>query len=217
MDHRTAFARKVLSVALVSAALGGCMGTFSSADRPGPDLARLAETGSGVLVAHTSLHDDGCREVTAALAKGVVSGRSIDIGRTVTLKGRSDPATMPGYAVLPAGEYGIVRFTCEGRGGTRVFAAPTVEPGSNGDGIGTVYAAPLVTFRIGPGEIVDAGSVRLTGQPDEHFSVSVARMPEAWLQNLPSAYAALSGARVVRPMTVPGRGARAEIPAAPQL
>jgi hypothetical protein len=216
MHVRTASARKAFSVALLSAALGGCMGTFSSADRAGPDLARLAETGSGVLVAHTSLHD-GCREVTAALAKGVVSGRSIDIGRTVTLKSRSDPATMPGYAVLPAGEYGIVRFTCEGRGGTRVFAAPTVEHGSNGDGIGTVYAAPLVTFRVGPGEIVDAGSVRLTGRPDEHFSVSVAKMPEAWLQNLPSAYSALSGARVVRPMTVPGRRERAEIPTAPQL
>lgn len=209
--------RKALSVALASLALGGCMGTLSSADRAGPDLARLAEQGSGVLVAHTSLHDEGCREVTASLAKGVVSGRAIDIGRTVTLKGRSDPAAAPGYAVLPAGEYGIVRFACEGRGGSRVYASETVEPGSFGDGVGTVYAAPLVTFRIGPGEIVDAGSVRLAGAPGERVGVSVARMPDAWLQNLPAAYAALSGARVVRPMAVPGRRERAEAETGPRL
>jgi hypothetical protein len=217
MHRPAALVRKVFSVALASLTLGGCMGTLSSGDRSGADLARLAEQGSGVLVAHTSLHDEGCREVTASLAKGVVSGRAIDIGRTVTLKGRSDPAAMPGYAVLPAGEYGLVRFTCEGRGGTRVYAAETVEPGSSGDGIGTVYAASLVNFRIGAGEIVDAGSVHLTGMPDERFSVSVARMPDAWLQNLPSAYAALSGSRVVRPMTVPGRGQRAEFDPTPRL
>ncbi|HEX2552845.1 MAG TPA: hypothetical protein VHL98_04035 [Microvirga sp.] len=216
MYRPAAFLRKAFPAALASLALGGCLGTLSSADWGGPDLARLAEQGAGVLVAHTSLHDEGCREVTATLAKPVVSGRVIGIGRTVTLKGRADPAAAPGYAVLPAGEYGIVRFACEGRGAARVYAAETVEAGS-GDGIGTVYAAPLVTFRIGPGEIVDAGSVQLAGEPDGRFAVSVARLPEAWLQNLPGAYAALAGTRVVRPMAVPGRAARAEATAPPRL
>ncbi len=203
MYRATALFRKAASVVLASVALGGCMGTLSSSEGTGADLTRLAETGSGVIVAHTSLHDEGCREVTASLAKRVVSGRAIDIGRTVALKRASDPAGRPGHAVLPAGEYGIVRFTCEGRDGTRVFAAETVEPGSVVDGVGTVYAAPLVTFRVGAGEIVDGGSVRLAGAGDG-FSVKVARMPEAVLQNLPTSYAAFSSARVDRPMTVPG-------------
>jgi hypothetical protein len=216
MHRPAARVTKAVSAALASLALGGCLGTFSSADRSAPDLARLAEQGSGVLVAHTSLHDEGCREVTATLAKPVMSGRSIDIGRTVTLKGRSHPAATPGYAVLPAGEYGVVRFTCERPGGSRVYAAAVVEPGS-GDGIGTVYASPLVTFRIGPGEVVDTGSVQLTGPPGERFGVAVARIPDAWIQNLPAAYAALAGTRVVRPMAVPGRDARAEAATPPRL
>ena len=44
-----------------------------------------------------------------------------------------------------------MRFTCEGRDGTQVYAANAVENGSFMDGSGTVYEAPLVSFRVGPG------------------------------------------------------------------
>lgn len=196
--------RTTLLVAALAAGLGGCLGAGAPAALT--DARSLAETGSGVLLVHTSLHEEGCREVTASLAKPVMSGRSIDIGRTVTLKRAQDPATRPGAAVLPAGEYGIVRFTCEGRDGPQVYAARQVEAGSFMDGSGTIYEAPLVTFRVGPGEIVEGGSVRLasTGAPNGRIAVSIAPMPEGWLQTVPSTYASLAGARVARPLAVPG-------------
>ena len=195
--------RTTLLVASLAAGLGGCLGAGAPVGLT--DARSLAETGSGVLLVHTSLHEEGCREVTASLAKPVMSGRSIDIGRTVPLKGSSDPATRPGAAVLPAGEYGIVRFTCEGPDGTRVFAAKQVEAGSFMDGSGAVYEAPLATFRVGPGEIVEGGSVRLAAAGTSgRVSVAIAPMPEGWLQSVPSRYASFAGARVARPLGVPG-------------
>lgn len=195
--------RTTLLVALAAAGLGGCVGTLSPTATADP--TSLAQSGSGVLLVHTSLHEEGCRDVTASLAKPVMSGRSIDIGRTVALKGGSDPASRPGAAVLPAGEYGIVRFTCDGPDGTRVFAAKQVEAGSFMDGSGAVYEAPLVSFRVGPGEIVEGGSVRLAATGvSGRVSVAIAPMPEGWLQSVPSRYASFAGARVARPLALPG-------------
>jgi len=205
VNRRSSPLKTPVLAALTSLALGGCMGSFSGADVT--DTTKLAEAGSGVLLVHTSLHDEGCSEVTASLAKPVMSGRSIDIGRPMTLKSRSDTTRTPGRAVLPAGEYGIVRFTCETSAGTHTYAARVVERGSEIDGSGTVYEAPLVTFAIGPGEVVDAGSVRLAATPDNQVSVAVAPMPEAALQDLATRYASFTGARVVRPMAVARRNA----------
>lgn len=199
--------RTAIVVALAAAGLGGCLGAGSPVAFS--DQRSLAESGSGVLVVHTSLHEEGCREVSAALSKPVMSGRSIDIGRTVTLKRSGDGPKTPSPVVLPAGEYGIVRFTCEGRDGTQVYAANAVENGSYMDGSGTVYEAPLVSFRVGPGEIVEGGSVRIAaaapaGSAPGRLAVTVAPLPEGWLQAVPSAYASLAGGRVSRPVAVPG-------------
>lgn len=172
----------------------------------------------GTVLMHTSMHDEHCITVTGTLAQPDASGRYVRV-KEVTLKGPHDfeyaHQKIPNRIVLPPGDYGFAQFKCAEARTTRALAAPIVQRGSVFDGSGTVYARPIVAFTVGPGEVVDIGSVLLPkhtpyrrdvmGEKYESNYVPVIKpIPPSWLENLAATDAALHRARVVRPMTVLG-------------
>ena len=76
-----------------------------------------------------------------------------------------------------------------------------------------MYDRPIAIFKVGPGEVVDAGSLRVIerrGQatlfePTGSFSVTVTPTPDLLLQNLAERNPHLFKARVVRLMVAPAQ------------
>ena len=153
-------ARIFFVTASLCLALAGCNAGSLSARVGDLSAEQLRIDQRGVVLIHTSLHDEGCQAISANLAKPE-SGRYVNTGQIITLKGPFDLSKVPAQVTLPAGDYGIVRLRCTQPYNNRSFSARIAQRGSLLDGSGTVYEAPIVTFKVVAGEVTDVGSLRL--------------------------------------------------------
>jgi hypothetical protein len=201
--------RRFVLLLPIVAALAGCVTTQS-----GENLNSLAAKQSGIVILHTSMHDQKfaarCDVIEARLAQADSAGQYL-MGQMVTLKGPFDMRPIPSRVELPAGEYGIVGLHCSGPRHRQNYHARVAKRGSIIDGSGRVYEQPIAKFKVGPGEVVDIGSLRLPtrrggggttplGGPIHSFVAVVTPIPEDWLKGLAEADPKLFEARVVRPM-----------------
>jgi hypothetical protein len=196
--------RLLLLLPLV-ATLAGCV-TTSARHIDDTERERLRTENKSVVLLHTSLHDARCHLVQARLAQPDASGRWVH-GDLVTLRGMYDPQ-VPTVVTLPAGEYGIVQLMCMVGNKRSFFNTRVAQRGSVLDGSGMIWERPIATFKVGSGEVVDIGSLRLptrpssTGSPSEPstFIGVVTPLPEACLNNLAIANPKLIQNRIIRPM-----------------
>lgn len=181
------------------ATLGGCITAIASRAGTEAPIEKLRADSKSIVILHTSLHDERCDTITARLAKPDASGRYV-WDELVTLKGMMDFAEKtPSEIVLPAGDYGIVQLRCSIPHRNRIFNARVAERGSVLDGSGTIFERLIATFKVGAGEVVDIGSLRLPSGGGKFLPV-VTAIPEPLLHNLATSRPDLYNARVVRPM-----------------
>jgi hypothetical protein len=174
------------------------------------DVANLRAQNKGIVLIHTTLNGEEEGQVNVALARRDDSG-SYAIWRMVPVKFPLDSGKTPGQLKLPAGEYGIVELHALNGREARHFIAGEAKLG--GLLLRKMYDRPIAIIKVGPGEVVDVGSLRVVerrGQPrffepTGSFSVSVTPMPALLLQNLAERNPHLFKARVVRLMEVPAQ------------
>ena len=201
--------RHFILLPFLAAGLAGCV-TASPRVEEG-ELAKLQAEGSGIVLIHTSLNDFDPAHVAVTLARPDGPGRYAVWRQGVPIKFTLDSTKIPGQLRLPAGEYGIVELFSVDRRESRRFKARDVK--LEGALLNKVYERPLATFKIGPGEVVDIGSLRVAETRRETtlsgrtggFAVKVTDMPEPLLRNLAEHNPHLFKARVVRPMVVPAQ------------
>jgi hypothetical protein len=187
------------------AAMAGCVTTTAAVRQiDETERTKLHAENKSVVLLHTSLHDAFCSGgISLRLAHPDASGRYVQIA-PINLDGTSGPK-VPSQVALPAGDYGIVGLTCIASSGSR-FNAKVERPGSPFTGTGAVYARPIATFKVGVGEVVDIGSLRLSVRPTggpfspRGFVAVVAPMPEERLSNLAAANPKLMQERKTRLM-----------------
>jgi hypothetical protein len=191
----------------LTAALAGCI-TTSGRHIDDAERAQLRAENKSIVLLHTSLHDAGCHLIQARLAQPDASGRYVH-GDLVSLRGFYDPK-VPSQLTLPAGDYAIVQLTCLIGKRSIHYNARVVQRGSILDASGTIYDRPIATFKVGTGEVVDIGSVRLPSKttpggffraPRSEFIAIVTPIPAEWLAALAEGNPKLIQDRVVRPMT----------------
>jgi hypothetical protein len=194
-------ASRWLFVFVFAAAIGGCT-AFDA--RMGSDMPAqtLAAESKGIVLIHTSLHEDRCQTITGRVARRDAAGYYSST-ESIALKSMLNIEQLPGQIVLPAGDYGIVSLYCQIPYNNKNYTTRA----SHIDGR-SVYEKPLATFTVKAGEVVDVGSLRI-GSPGpipgrvvstRLFRTSVTPIPEAWLSNLAAKDSKIYGARVVRPM-----------------
>jgi hypothetical protein len=198
---------RFLSLLPFAVALAGCV-TTSARDIDDDARAKLQAENKSVVLLHTSLHDARCHAIEALLAQRDASGRWVQHQRA-DLRGLYDPQ-VPSVIKLAAGEYGIVQLMCMVGNRRNFFNARVAQRGSILDGSGAIWERPIATFKVGSGEVVDIGSLRLPTRPGassgflrrepDSFIGVVTPIPEAWLNNLAIANPKLTKDRIVRPM-----------------
>ena len=196
--------RRFLSISLLCLAVAGC--ASASPTRTESDVARLTSDKGGIVLMRV---DVAGRPATAAvaLARREDDGRYRQF-RVAYLKFASDRPDMAGQIELEAGEYGIVQAGTTGGRKANVFSDG--EQKSDGLFNRYYYDRPIVTFRVGPGEVVDIGSLRLIEGPrarpgsDEknQFGAEVGPLPRAVLEDLEKHNPHLFKRRIVRPMVL---------------
>jgi len=187
----------VLALALATP-LAGCS-SINARMGDGLPAEKLAADNKGIVLMHTSLHEQRCDTISAVLTQQDASGRWVR-GENVILKGMLDLRKLPAQIVVPAGEYGFGELACTAYKRVHTYHARIAERGSIWDGSGRVYAKPFATFKVSPGEVVDIGSLRLpVGRSG--FVAVVTPIPEAWLATLAAENPSLYQARTVRLMS----------------
>jgi hypothetical protein len=196
MQYRVAF---LLSFCI---ALSGCA-TNATFVAPDTQLENLAHENKGIVLVHTSLHEDNCTFVRARLAKPDSSGRYLST-ELINLKLASNGPSELSQIVLTAGDYGFVTLQCQQPRANRSYNSQPTQLGNIMDGSGHTYKRPIVTFNVQAGEVVDIGSLRLPVQQQRSvFSAVVTPTPELVLRNLAASHPTLHGARITRLMKVP--------------
>jgi hypothetical protein len=183
-------------------ALPGCA-TNATFVAPNTQVENLAQENKGIVLVHTSLHEENCAIVRARLAKPDSSGRYVST-ELINLKLATNGPTELSQIVLTAGDYGFVTLQCQQPRANRSYNSQPVQLGNIMDGSGHTYKRPIVTFSVQAGEVVDIGSLRLPVQDQRSvFSAVVTPTPVLSLQNLAASHPNLHGARVARLMKVP--------------
>jgi hypothetical protein len=183
------------------AVLAGCANGLSPGLRDGFTADKLRQEGKSVVLLHTSLHGDRCDFVQVTLSQPNAEGRHV-VGELLNVKSGFEFEKVPSQIMLAPGEYGIVSLTCvrgRGRGG---ISARFVDRGSVWDGSGRTYERPLAAFKVGAGEVVDIGSIRITRAATSPFpsGTAIGPIPDEYLQNLAAKDPELMKARISRPM-----------------
>jgi hypothetical protein len=190
-------------------ALAGC--ATASPQLEQGDVAHLLAENKGIVLIHTTLNDEAPAQVSVTLARRDDSGSYAVWRAAVPIKFPLDSGKSPGQLTLPAGEYGIVELHALNSREARHFMAGDAKLG--GLPMRKMYDRPIAIFKVGPGEVVDAGSLRVIerrGQatlfePTGSFSVTVTPTPDLLLQNLAERNPHLFKARVVRLMVAPAQ------------
>jgi hypothetical protein len=184
----------------VTAAIGGCT-AFDA--RTGSELTpqTLTAESRGIVIIHTSLHEDRCQTITGTVARRDAAGY-YSATESITLKAMLNLEQLPGQIVLPAGDFAIASLRCGQPYANKAYATRT----SQKDGH-SVYEKPLATFKVNAGEVVDVGSLRIAAAgrtpgfiSSSLFRTSVTPIPEVWLANLAAKDPRIHSARVSRPM-----------------
>ena len=193
----------------IAAVLGGCATSGAPLTADPVSAERLQAQQKGVVIVHTSMHDQVCQTITALLAQPNEAGQFVS-GPTVTLRHPFAVKQAPGNFEVPAGEYGFVHLRCQTGNQGRNYNARIAKRGSVLDGTKTIYEAPIAKFTVRPGEVVDIGSLRLPSRPiratglfqapKSEFMAIITPMPDEWLKKLAEAEPELYKARIVRPM-----------------
>lgn len=205
---------RFMGLLVVVGVLGGCVTTGSPTAEPPTGAVGIAEKlrtqQRGVVIVHTSMHDYGCRPITAVLARPNEVGQ-FEIGQTVVLRHTLAFTKTPAAVELPAGEYGFVQLRCQQGRDVTTFNARVAKQGSLFNGPKTTYVAPIAKFNVQAGEVVDIGSLRLPTRqvgeaklfemPKHVFTPVITPIPDEWLKKLAEAEPELYQARIVRPMT----------------
>jgi hypothetical protein len=183
-----------------TAAVGGCV-TFDA--RTGSDLPAqtLTAENKGIVIIHTSLHEDRWQVITGTVARRDAAGY-YSATEGIALKAMLNLEQLPGQVVLPAGDYAIVSLRCQQPYNNKSYSTrASQKDGRSG------YEKPLATFKVNAGEVVDVGSLRIAGAgrtpgffSTALFRTSVTPIPESWLGNLAAKDPRIYSARVVRPM-----------------
>ena len=190
--------------------------------RMGDDVApeQLRAEAKAIVLLHTSLHEEWqgpgitqrCTSIEALLAQPDASGRYVKGDRVVLRSSwaSADDRKLPSQIVLPAGDYGIVQLTCNMHRHTRNFNARVAQRGSILDGSGMIFEKPIASFKVGAGEVVDIGSLRLPSRtlpkqgffsdPKFEFAAVVTPIPEPLLKSLEAANPRVFQSRIIRPM-----------------
>ena len=171
--------QRFIALLLIVVPLGGCLTTGSPTGGGPVPVEKLRAENKSIVIVHTSLHDQKylarCDGITATLAQRDSEGQYVS-GQTVTLKAPFDLKQIPSRIELPAGEYGIVRLACgHPRGNSSYFNARVAKRGSIIGG-GTVFEKPIAAFTVAPGEVVDIGSLRLSGRARPTTPTSAERL-----------------------------------------
>jgi hypothetical protein len=184
------------------AVLVGCATGLSPGLREGFTTDKLRAEGKSVVLLHTTLHEQRCDFVQAVLSQPNAEGHHV-IGERLNIKSAYEFDQVPSQVMLSPGEYGIVELTCIRYRYRASVAAPVRERGSVWDGSGRVYERPIVSFKVGNGEVVDIGSLRMMRSPGvgrSGLTAVVAPIPDPLLQNLAAKNPELMKARISRPM-----------------
>jgi hypothetical protein len=209
---------KISLLILIGLVLSGCSGQLPALMEDA-QVEKIRADNKGIVLVHTSLHEreyfNRCDTITAWLAQAHESGVYIQLPGYEALKGPFDLfMEMPSQIILTPGDYGIVGLSCSAhKREEKYFAKYARRPAGS---VGIAYEQPIVKFSVGPGEVVDIGSLRLPsrrvapknliemlGPARGEFAAVVQPIPDAALQKLASKSPNLFNARVVRPMTVP--------------
>jgi hypothetical protein len=209
---------KISLLILIGLVLSGCSAQLPAL-MEGAQVEKIRADNKGIVLVHTSLHEregfSKCDTITAWLAQAHESGVYIQIPGEQTLKGVMDfGMKMPSQIILLPGEYGIVGLSCGAHKRQENYNAKYARRPAGSFGL--AYEQPIAKFSVGPGEVVDIGSLRLPsrrvapknliemlGPARGEFAAVVQPIPDASLQHLASTSPHLFNARVVRPMVVP--------------
>ena len=201
--------RSALFVAL-ACVVAGCATNYTGITDSDSALDALRAENKGLVLIHTSLHDQGCAQVLATVAHPDGSGRYVR-GEEIALKRILNRANAPIEVHLPAGDYGIVGLECRTGNQHRIFNMRAAERGNILTGEGAIYDHPIATFSVHAGEFVDVGSLQLQlqrpgalFQPGE-FSTYVVPNRDAVIRDLAAKKPAVYSHLVRRLMVTPGQ------------
>jgi hypothetical protein len=207
-------AARHIALFLLFATLSACAGVTASPTVEQGELAQLSRDNSGIVLIHATINGRAPNQVGVSLARRGESGRYVVWRSGVPIKFPQDSGAVPGQLKIPAGEYAIVEVNALDLGvvisTTRQFRAPNMK--YEGALLIPSYERPIARFTVGPGEVVDVGSLQITEGRREsllfetqgNFTANVAPTPEPLLRNLAARNPNLYKARVVRTMTRPG-------------
>ncbi len=174
-------------------------------------IEKLGADNKGIVILHTSLHDGACDTVQARLAQPDAAGRYV-AGELINLKLLIHRPKLPSQITLPAGDYGFVALKCDRAYANRFYTARVAQAGNILDGSGAIYEQLIATFTVGPGEVVDIGSLQLPSRSTAAlwgpnlFNAVLVPIPEPWLQTLATTNPKLYSMRVTRLMKTPANG-----------
>jgi hypothetical protein len=189
-------------------ALAGCTSNINAGQTDGVSVETLRAGSKSLVLFHTSLNEDrSCGLINLGLAQRDEAGRWV-FREGIIVRGEMDYLLRAREMMLAPGDYGIVGLSCkQGRVHTsylsKVVQRPNMITGSP-----VVYDRPFATFRVGAGEVVDIGSIRIAtvsaraadGGISSSFVTSVEPIPDRMLADLARRRPDLHKARVVRPM-----------------
>jgi len=194
--------------------LAGCATNITGIEDGASALDALRVENKGLVLIHTSLHDQGCPRVLAKVAHPDAGGRYIE-GEEIALKRILNRPDVPIEVQLPAGEYGIVRLECENRLDHRIFFAHPAERGNILTGEGAIYEQPIAKFNVRAGEFVDVGSLQLWTNAGK-FKAQAVPIADSVVQTMAAAKPAIYTHLVRRLMTTPDQAQQSGPVASPR-
>lgn len=213
---------KIARLLALAPVIAACA-TNTTRIRDGTDesiLDALRAENKGIVLIHTTLHDQLCNQVIAGVAHPDASGRYV-AAEDIALKRILNRRGMPSEVTLPAGDYGLIRLECNSSIQPSNFVTRPAESGNMFTGEGAVYDQPIAKFSVQAGEFVDVGSLqlpsRITGVflPTGEFKAYVVPNADNAVQTLAAAKPALYAHLVHRLMTTPGQTLQPRATASP--
>jgi hypothetical protein len=168
-------------------------------------LSQLRAENKAVIFFYTGMYEKNRCESHMLLAKRDASGRFL-AGELISLKGWYDNPRDPSRVVVPAGEYGIVSFSCSRINfNSRIAQMGDLISRMIGRAPPTVYEKPFAMLKTNPGEVVDVGTIDFFKGSPGQFTVYTEPMTQPVSQRLAEISPGLFKRRVIRTMIAVGK------------
>jgi hypothetical protein len=199
--------RRIVPVLLVFA-LAGCTANINAGMTDSVSVESLRAGPKSLVLFHTSLNEDrSCGPINLALAQQDEAGRWMT-RETIIVKGERDYPLRPREMMLAPGDYGIIGLSCKRGRVLTQYTSKVAQRPNMFTGSPAVFERPFATFRVGTGEVVDIGSIRIMtiqtrdtdGGSRSTFVATVAPLPDRLLADFAHRRPDLHKARIVRPM-----------------